>query len=74
MLHTTVITVKQTVINGVCDNYKWYHTQINANCMINFNMYSHTWNLNPVNSRPRPKPYQLCYEYNYTYLQPKGNI
>ena len=24
-----VITVKQTVINGICDSYKWYHTNIN---------------------------------------------
>ena len=39
MLHTTVITVKQTVINDICDGYKWYHTNIIVNFMINFNIY-----------------------------------
>ena len=53
VLHTTVITVTQIAINSIFDSYIWYHTDINVNCMINSKMYSHTWNLNPFNSRPR---------------------
>ena len=30
MLHKKVITIKQTVINGKCDSYKYYHKNINV--------------------------------------------
>ena len=56
MLHAIGITVKKTVINGIYDSYKRYYKNINTNCMINFNMYSHTWNLNSENSRPMHTP------------------
>ena len=31
----TAIMIEQTVINGVCDSYKWYYKNINARNVIN---------------------------------------
>ena len=42
--------------------------------MIKFNIYLHTWRLNPGNSGPRHKSYQLYYDYNHTYLQCREKI
>ena len=47
-LHKTVIMIKQIVINGKCDSYKWYRTNINASYVINNYMFSHIYNFNQV--------------------------
>ena len=39
MLHTIAVVVKQTVINGICDSYKWYHKNINAKFLIQVHKY-----------------------------------
>ena len=48
MLDTTVTTVKLSVINGIYNSHKWCHKNINVGYVINFDMLSHTCNLNQV--------------------------
>ena len=69
MIHTAGITVKQTVINGISNSYKWCHIYINASCVINPYVYAHTQNLNAGESRSWHKHQQLYYEVNHNYLQ-----
>ena len=45
MICKTVIIVKQIVINGICDSYKWYHKNINTSYVIINDMFSRTCNL-----------------------------
>ena len=39
---TYICYVKQTVVNSICDSYKWYHANINASYVIINDMLSHT--------------------------------